>query len=494
MQGSHTGMADLDKKQTKKSLKYKKRKQKRLMLTLLLSAFCCVIITAYTGIQYGLLILLFFYILYELLDADHLFYLPSSDYQYQFQADYYQSTAIDQISANPTTECSTWLLALPVKATVSGFWFDPYIIISFNNKQERQYLERRSDGLRYLNLSCFAEALNSGHCISLQFKHCRASKPDAELLGFKHPDYSRKRVLIISPHADDAEIAAFGLYSQSKDVHIVTLTAGEIQMEQFQHVYENPDQASRLKGRLRALDSIAVPLWGKVPQENCINLGYFCKRLKDMHKEPDKPVSSLTASLTDTRLFREYNSRKLSSDENGQPTWCNLVQDLTELIDAIKPEVILTPLTELDKHPDHIYGSYALYEALSKAAVQPESILHYANHYHTTDMFPFGPEHAVGGVPPCMELKPSIYGVVSWPMTIEQQKDKVYALEMMHDLKRPQKLKKMIRVQLQRLIGRRPNRYGAEGYFRKAIKSNELFLLSSAPQRQKHTDGSSGAS
>ncbi|WP_461537657.1 PIG-L deacetylase family protein [Spongorhabdus nitratireducens] len=487
-------MAGLDKNQTAKSLQYKKLKQRRLVQVLLLSACCSSIITAYFSIQLGLLILLFAYALYELLDADHLFYLPSSDYQYQFQADYCQSTPTDQVSIDPPFKCSTWLLALPLETTISGYWFDPYIVISFRNKQKRQYLERRTNGLRYLNLSCFAEALNSGDSISLDFKHCKASKFDAKLLGFKHPDYSKKRMLIISPHADDAEIAAFGLYSQSSDVHIVTLTAGEIQMEHFQHVYENPDQASRLKGRLRALDSIAVPLWGKVPQENCINLGYFCKRLKDMHSAPDKPFSSLTASLTDTRLFREYNSRQLSSDENGQPTWSNLVQDLTELIDAIKPEVIITPLTELDKHPDHIYGSYALYEALSKAAVQPEKILHYANHYHTTDMFPFGPEHAIGGVPPCMELKPSIYSVVSWPMTIEQQKDKVYALEMMHDLKRPQKLKKMIRVQLQRLIGRRPNRYGAEGYFRKAIKSNELFLISSAHQEQKFTDGTPGAS
>ena len=456
---------------------YKRYKQKRLILKILVIAIAIATATFYGGFVAGGLLLVAAYILHEALASDHLFYHPASDYQYQLKADHTQQVSLDNLAAESSPACTTWLLSFKLKATLSGRWFDPFVCISNGKEKHRQYFERGTNGLRYINLSNFADDLNSGNEISISFKHCQSASAEAELQGFIHPDYSRKRLLIISPHADDAEIAAFGLYSQSHDVHIITVTAGEVEMEQYQHIYEHPEQASRLKGRLRALDSIAVPLWGKVPQENCINLGYFCKRLPDMHKEPNKPIASLTASLTDTRLFREYNKRKLTSDQDGQPTWKNLVQDLKELIDDIQPEVIITPLTDLDKHPDHIYATEALYEALEKTTVQPETILHYANHYHTTDMFPFGPEHTCGGLPPSVEENINITGVASWPLTLEQQKDKVYALEMMHDLKRPQKLKRRIRAQLQRLIGRKPNRYGAEGYFRKAIKNNELFFI-----------------
>ena len=464
---------------------YKRHRQKLLILEIFVIAAVFITITLYGGVITGSLFLVTAYILHEVLASDHLFYRPSSDYQYQFKADYSQKVSLDRLSADNPVDCTTWLLSLKVKATPTGRWFDPYVCIANGKYAHRQYFERSVNGLRYLNLSNFADDINNTTPLSISFKYCLTPGTEAELLGFVHPDYSRKRLLIISPHADDAEIAAFGLYSQSHDVHIITLTAGEVEMEHYQHIYEHPEQASRLKGRLRALDSIAVPLWGKVPQENCINLGYFCKRLPDMHKEPDSPIPSLTASLTDTRLFREYNKRELASDKDGQPTWKNLVQDLIELINEIQPEVVITPLTELDKHPDHIYATKALYEALTKTKVSPEAILHYANHYHATDMFPFGPEHTIAGLPPCIEGNTPITGVASWPLTLEQQKDKVYALEMMHDLKRTQKLKRRIRAQLQRLVGRRPNRYGAEGYFRKAIKSNELFFTRSPQKLQR---------
>lgn len=71
--------------------------------------------------------------------------------------------------------------------------------------------------------------------------------------------------MILAPHADDAELAAFGLYSaHSANTSIVTLTQGEIEADHYHRLGLTKEEAARLKGRLRAWDSLAIPLWGGV--------------------------------------------------------------------------------------------------------------------------------------------------------------------------------------------------------------------------------------
>lgn len=126
--------------------------------------------------------------------------------------------------------------------------------------------------------------------------------------------------MVIAPHADDAELAAFDLYSQAEEAWIVTLTAGEIEAQHYQQMGLEPAQAARLKGRLRAWDSVAVPRWAGVPQAQCAQLGYFCLQLPAMQAAPEQPIPSREADLTDTRLFRQFNSVALPGDEDGAPT------------------------------------------------------------------------------------------------------------------------------------------------------------------------------
>ena len=156
--------------------------------------------------------------------------------------------------------------------------------------------------------------------------------------------------MVVAPHADDAEIAAFGLY-RNKNSHIVTVTAGEVEPDTFKHFSSNSKIASRLKGLVRSWDSLTVPVWGNQPFSNSIQLGYFCKQLPAMEKSPLLPVLSQTSEVTDTRVFRQFNAFKLSSDKNGLPTWDNLVQDFVELINRIKPTTIITPHERLDFTP-----------------------------------------------------------------------------------------------------------------------------------------------
>ncbi|MHC3970536.1 PIG-L family deacetylase, partial [Pseudomonas aeruginosa] len=117
--------------------------------------------------------------------------------------------------------------------------------------------------------------------IRLRGRHCRLVG-EPTLWRARHPDYRERRVMVIAPHADDAELAAFGLYSQACEAWIVTLTAGEIETEHYRRMGLDGIAAARLKGRLRAWDSQAVPAWGGVPAERCVQLGYFCLQLPAM--------------------------------------------------------------------------------------------------------------------------------------------------------------------------------------------------------------------
>jgi LmbE family N-acetylglucosaminyl deacetylase len=51
--------------------------------------------------------------------------------------------------------------------------------------------------------------------------------------------------MVIAPHADDAELAAYGLYSQADETWVVTLTAGEIEAEHYQQMGLAKAEAAR---------------------------------------------------------------------------------------------------------------------------------------------------------------------------------------------------------------------------------------------------------
>ena len=415
------------------------------------------------------------WIAHEAWFADHLFYAPKDDYQYRFTAD---------------TECpdvrleggrvllqaplslagdETLILALKVKSGVLGRFFDPFVQFA----DDRQTFERGVNGLRYLNLTGCAEALSAGE-VSLRGRFCRVvGQP--QLWVLPQPDYSEQRIMVIAPHADDAELAAFDLYSQAKEAWIVTLTAGEIEAQHYQQMGLEPAQAARLKGRLRAWDSVAVPRWAGVPQAQCAQLGYFCLQLPAMQAAPEQPIPSREADLTDTRMFRQFNSLALPGDEDGAPTWNNLLADLRALILRAKPQVIVLPHPAIDPHPDHICAHSAVIEALQGLAWQPDTLLGYANHLHDNDRWPMGNSGDGIALPPVFDASLTLRPY-SRVLSLEQQRDKAMALGMMHDLQPRAALKRRVRRSIQRLLaGRKPSPYGENEFFRKAVRRHELF-------------------
>lgn len=418
------------------------------------------------------------WIAHEAWFADHLFYSPNDDYQYSFPPFTPQPKVhlhgehlrLDDGMILP--EDATLVLALRIKSTWLGRFLDPVVEMAGGENPDRQTFERGVNGLRYLNLTGQAQALSKGD-LRLRGRFCRLLG-EPVLWAFEHPDYRQQRVMVIAPHADDAELAAYGLYSQADEAWIVTLTAGEIEAEHYQQMGMDKVEASRLKGRLRAWDSIAVPRWAGVPESRCVQLGYFCLQLATMQASPAQPASSREADMSDTRLFRQWNPFALPGDVDGAPTWNNLLADLREVLLRAQPQVIVLPHPTLDPHPDHLCAHAAVLEALKGLDWQP-TLLGYANHLHDNDRWPMGDTAAGVSLPPAFDPA-SVLHPYCLLLTQAQQRDKAMALGMMHDLQPPAPFKRRLRRLLQRLLaGRCGSPYGENEFFRKAVRRHELF-------------------
>ncbi|MDR6714210.1 LmbE family N-acetylglucosaminyl deacetylase [Pseudomonas hunanensis] len=461
----------------KQQLLSRHRKRKRIAL---LVALCLLLLTGLLAWWLPLLLAVLLWVAHEAWFSDHLFYEPGSDYQYDLQgSERYALESRNGLLALPAA-CSldggeTLLVRVGLRAGWLGRLFDPAVLIEGGNA-DSQAFERGVRGVRYLNLTGQDEALAAGR-LRLRGRHCRLTG-DMELLVVRHADYLAGSLMVIAPHADDAELAAFAAYAQAAQSWIVTVTAGEIENEYYRDTLKlDTVAAARLKGEVRSWDSVAVPRWAGVPASQSVQLGYFCMQLAAMQADPEAVVSSREADLADTRPFRRFNELSLHSDADGLPTWRNLVADLRELIERARPATIVLPHPQLDPHPDHVCAHDALREALKGTQWQPQSLLFYANHLHDNDRWPMGEAGDGVALPPSFEAQ---WAMRPWTLQVSpaQQRHKALALGMMHDLQPPAPLKRRIRRFLQHyLAGRRWPAFGENEFFRKAVRRHELFWV-----------------
>ncbi len=411
--------------------------------------------------------------------ADHLFYSPAEDYAYQFgeQARELPVSLCDGLVLPDTVLAldgsETLLLEVRVKAGWLGRLLDPVVELLTDETRDRQTFERGVNGTRFLNLTGLGAPLMASR-LRLRARHCRLLG-EARVWLTPGVELRRRRIMVIAPHADDAELAAYGLYSQADEAWVVTLTAGEIEAEHYQRMGLDKAEAARLKGRLRAWDSIAVPRWAGVPESRCVQLGYFCLQLPTMQANPGQPVASREAQMADIRPFRCFNPTLLPADADGAPTWNNLLADLRALLLEARPQVLVMPHPRLDPHPDHLCAQAAVLQALQGLAWQPETLLCYANHLHDNDRWPMGDSGDGVALPPQLSAQEA-WAPCSVVLDVATQRDKAMALGMMHDLQPPAPFKRRLRRWLQRwLAGRRPSPFGENEFFRKAVRRHELF-------------------
>ncbi|QXI38067.1 PIG-L deacetylase family protein [Pseudomonas xantholysinigenes] len=461
----------------KQQLLKRHRRNKRIGLLVALGVLLALGVCTWWWLP--LLLLPLLWVAHEAWFADHLFYAADDDYAYDFaQADEVPGVTLEagrlvapglQLEGNETL-----MVQVGLRCGWLGRFLDPGVRLSSTEGEDLQVFERGVRGLRYLNLGGLEQALAEGR-LSLKGRFCRlVGQP--RLWLFRQADPRRQRVMVIAPHADDAELAAFGLYSQADEAWIVTLTAGEIEAEHYQQMGLTRVEAARLKGRLRAWDSLAVPRWAGVAQERCVQLGYFCLQLPAMREAPEQAVGSREADLLDTRLFRQFNSLALPGDD-GVPSWNNLLADLRALLLKARPQVIVMPHPILDPHPDHVCAQQAVREALQGLEWQPQLLLGYANHLHDNDRWPMGDSGAGVALPPVIEAQ-ALGTPCSLSLDPQRQYDKAMALGMMHDLQPRLPFKRRLRRLIQRcLAGRRASPFGENEFFRKAVRRHELFWI-----------------
>ncbi len=367
--------------------------------------------------------------------------------------------------------------ALRIRATLLGHWLEPRVEIDAGDQQLAQAFERGGAGLRYINLSGLEVERETAVRLEGKYLHI----PDQAVTLYyisSDLDLDRQRILVVSPHPDDAEIAAFGLYS-NRDAYVVTVTAGEsgTTEELGSFVVFDGANAYLEKGKTRAWNSVTVPMLGGVPIQRTANLGYFDETLQAMQRQPTVPVTSVHTAADSLDAFGQAASEQLMTPRVARgATWNNLVEDLAHAIEHVNPDIIVTPYPRLDGHPDHQLSTVALLEALRKLAWTRGSLLLYTNHSVSSFGYPYGPAGDVVSLPPGGSGV-LFDGLLSTPLNPHQQQRKRVALDAMNDLRPGFPSNSPVNA-MRQLLRTLKIALSADdqSYFRRAVRRNELFF------------------
>jgi LmbE family N-acetylglucosaminyl deacetylase len=349
----------------------------------------------------------------------------------------------------------------------------PWVEISVRSVSLPHYLDPNARGLRWLNLSSLRTQLSKGVPVEIH-THAVTIEPTAAVLRlFKNKIDLKDKILILAPHPDDAEIAAFGLYADH-NATIVTVTSGNAGDMNYRANVSDPAEHYLLKGYLRAVDSVTVPWQGQIPPDRTFNLGYFDARLETMHQTPDQVVPELYGPNENVAPYRRANVGKILSNGSRTNTWNHLVEDLSAILRKVKPSIIVMPHPWLDSHLDHEYTSVALVQALEEWKDKATFLL-YTNHADE-NRYPYGPAGTVTSLPPWSKSDIAVESIYSHPVDARMQVRKLFALESMHDLRLSPEEQDTCDV---RGLLLRPDypRVPEVDYLRRGPRSNELFYV-----------------
>ena len=409
---------------------------------------------------------------------------PAGDDRYRFAAGRSDERAVTLEAASAGARF-TWGGARPgwdtalVGVRISAGAADPAVEISAGGARVRQYLDANGRGLRWLNLTGLRGALKDGVAVDVQGQGATVDPGPATLRTFANGLDLSRRILIVAPHPDDAEIAAFGLYA-GRNATIVTVTSGNAGDANYATEFPDPAQQYLFKGFLRAVDSVTVPWQGGIPPDRTYNLGYFDARLRTMREKPGETVAEMYGPNQDVAVYRRANIGQLLPRGTRANAWPNLVEDLATVLKKVDPQIVVAPHPYLDYHADHRYATVALAEALQRWK-KPAVFLLYTNHADR-NLYPYGPAGTTVSLPPTALSLPAwgtggelaVQGVYSHPVGVELQKRKLYALESMHDLRLAP-----VEQACDASAPRRPDypRVPAVDYFRRGPRPDEVFFV-----------------
>jgi LmbE family N-acetylglucosaminyl deacetylase len=329
----------------------------------------------------------------------------------------------------------TVLLRMTVTASLSGYLFDPYIEFQGDRQTHRQYFERGVAGQRYLNLTALFTGHEQGSFSRVQLRGSWLRwEAEAQLLVFNSPVVENAAVLVLAPHPDDAEIAAFGMYARPRS-WVVTVTAGE-RATGILPAGIAPNERSRWAALLRVSDSLTVPQLGEVPPERLINLVCPDGALESMFREPSRAFTLACEAQLPRSQLRAKNRLSEFQQGAGGCTWNDLIDELQRLLELSQPDIVVCPHPQGDAHPDHIFTTVALARALQRIPGKRPLLLLYTVHSSGAPAHPFGPTNAVVGPPPGVLASWFLDSVYSFELTAQLQQTKQFAVEAMHAARR----------------------------------------------------------
>jgi LmbE family N-acetylglucosaminyl deacetylase len=372
--------------------------------------------------------------------------------------------------------CSAALLEVCIRTTLIGRLTDPCIEARIGPHFLRNYFERGASGRRYLNVTELVRQASHHSTVELRTRFVKLASETARLHIYEAEESKRGPLLVIAPHPDDAEIAAFGLMMRH-DSWVMTVTLGDNGPSQYAEYFETDRDAYLEKAYVRTWDSLVVPQLAGVPANQIGNLGYFDGTLRQMHACPDTPVAAVFTGATDVRGARRH---PFDSDRSPRPaTWHNLVDDMRKLLDGVRPATIVAPHPELDPHDDHRFSTIAMLEALETFPIEG-CLLLYVNHAIGSELWPYGPNDGEVSVPPSSSGAGSCSGVLSVPLDRPAQLRKRLAIEAHHDLQPPPSMRATNLFAAVRRAMRDVYCFIVQPestYVRRAVRPNEMFFV-----------------
>lgn len=376
------------------------------------------------------------------------------------------------------------LLQLDVRASAAGQFLDPVLEITTGGVRETQVLDRGACGKRFFNVTrILAAGQTSGLKLRLRGKHLFWDAASVHLHLSCEEISPDDRLLIISPHPDDAEIAAYGLYAD-KGATIVTLTAGD-NSDRYQRLgHGNRIGLSRQNvAKVRVWDSITIPRLAGVSPEHAVNLAFPDGRLAEMQSSPEKDFRGERGTALDFEALRGMNQSPLVRAASNC-SWASLIEDLRHIFSIVRPTIIVTPHPALDPHEDHAATTAAVFEALSLSDFPNGRFFFFCVHNRRTELWPFGAAGSgVAHLPLLAQDGEQPARFYSHSLTPERQAEKYLALEAMHDIRQMEEpvipgmshAAKRIRAELRGLfdgLGSEPT-----SYLRRAVRPDEPFFV-----------------
>jgi LmbE family N-acetylglucosaminyl deacetylase len=320
----------------------------------------------------------------------------------------------------------TVFVYMAVRSSTLGHLLDPFVEMQLGAHMQRQYFERGCRGMRYLNLTHLLSEAEDEVPRRIELRaQLLGWGSEASLLLFEAPTADTSNLLVLAPHPDDAEAAAFGMYSE-KDACLVTVTAGERATGTIP-VWVGERSRSHWAAKLRVADSLTPD-----STRQRVSLVFPDAALESMHREPGRPRRLDCEATLPRAKLRSKNTMAQVQTAVPDCRWSDLIADLKLVLQLRQPRTIICPHPLLDGHSDHVFTAVALEEALRGLQGEPPLLLLYVVHNRAAPIYPLGPASSVVSLPPGNNAEWMANSIYSHPLSAQIRQAKYFALEAMH--------------------------------------------------------------